>query len=118
MSDQIFEDLKAAEIKRGIKNLTKKEVDRIIAEGSDEEFEELDRRFLSGESVLYQKQIPDYRSRIDKNIGRIEEQLRILDLITNSNFEPSVKTDLRKLIKEIEDTHPEQYFGKPEGKEN
>ena len=81
MSDQIFEELKAAEIKRGIKNLTKKEVDRIIAEGSDEEFEELDRRFLSGESVLYQKQIPDYRSRVDKNIGRREEQDRIVGLI-------------------------------------
>ena len=51
-------------------------------------------------------------------VGKTEEQLRILDLITNSDFEPSVKTDLRKLIKEIKDTHPETDFGKPEGKES
>ena len=61
--------------------LTKKEVDRIIAEGSDEEFAELDKRVLNGESVLWAKQMPDYRSRIDRNIGRREEQDRIVGLI-------------------------------------
>lgn len=49
--------------------------------------------------------------------GKAIERIRILDLITNSDFEPAVKTDLRKLIKDIEDTHPEQDFGMPKGKE-
>ena len=69
------------------------------------------------ERTIYNWGLEDGKDWYQK-VGKTEEQLRILDLITNSDFGPSVKTDLRKLIKEIEDTHPETDFGKPEGKES
>jgi len=82
--------------------LTKKEVDRIIAEGSEEEFAELDRRFLSGESVLYQKQMPDYRSRIDKNIGKIQERERIIKLLEGFIDETPISSEEEHTIRAIE----------------
>ena len=50
--------------------------------------------------------------------GKVVERLRILDALTETNKEIFHKDDIRQLIKDINDTHPEQDFGKPEGKES